>query len=113
MFSFSYSVSCNRYLFEQSLPLIKSLNIINALFYYRNEIGSCIEKAYEKLGLSEAARMLFFESVKPMKEYGVQVVTLLHSIQGLKIFPKVHWSRTREHQESTGSEHRNGGNNIC
>jgi 26S proteasome regulatory subunit N12 len=50
------------------------------LFYYRNEIASCIEKAYEKLGLSEAARMLFFESVKPMKEYGVQVVILLYSI---------------------------------
>merc|ERR1711971_440409 len=35
----------------------------------RNEIASCIEKAYEKIALSEAARMLFFETVKPMKEY--------------------------------------------
>ena len=54
------------------------------LFYYRNEIASCIEKAYEKLGLSEAARMLFFESVKPMKEYGVQVVILLYIEYHLK-----------------------------
>ena len=46
----------------------------------------------------------------------------LHSvyIQGLKEFPKVHWSRTSEHQESTdpekfstGPEYRNGGNKIC
>jgi len=39
--------------------------------------------------------------------------------QGLKIFPKVHWSRTNEHQESTGPEnistgpeYWNGGNKI-
>jgi hypothetical protein len=49
------------------------------------------------------------------------------SIQGLIFFPQVHWTRTSEHQESTGphwtrtSEHqestgpeyRNGGNKIC
>jgi hypothetical protein len=41
-------------------------------------------------------------------------------IQRLIFFPKVHWSRTSEHQESTGSEkcstgpeYRNGGNKIC
>ena len=41
-------------------------------------------------------------------------------IQGLNFFPKVHWSRSSEHQESTGSEkcstgpeYRNGGNKIC
>ena len=43
------------------------------IYTCRNEIASCIEKAYEKLALQEAARMLFFESVKPMKEYAVQV----------------------------------------
>jgi hypothetical protein len=35
-------------------------------------------------------------------------------IQGLKNFPKVHWSKTSEHQKSTGpEEYRNGGNKIC
>ncbi|XP_052700636.1 26S proteasome non-ATPase regulatory subunit 8-like [Crassostrea angulata] len=38
----------------------------------RNEIASCIEKAYEKIALNEAARMLFFENAKPMKDYAVQ-----------------------------------------
>jgi hypothetical protein len=33
--------------------------------------------------------------------------------QGLRNFPKVHWSSTSEHQESTGPEYRNGGNKIC
>jgi len=40
-------------------------------------------------------------------------------MQGLKKFPKVHWSRTSEHQESTGPEkfstgreYRNEGNKI-
>ena len=40
--------------------------------------------------------------------------------QGLKKIPKVHWSMTSEHQESTGPEtnstgpeYRNGGNKIC
>ena len=33
--------------------------------------------------------------------------------QGLIFFPKVHGSRTGEHQESTGPEYRNGGNKIC
>jgi hypothetical protein len=51
---------------------------------------------------------------KKQKKQGLVV------IQGLKNFPKVHWSRTREHQESTGPEkcstgpeYRNGGNKIC
>lgn len=35
----------------------------------RDEIAGCIEKAYHKIGLSEAARMLFFETQKPMKDY--------------------------------------------
>ena len=49
-------------------------------------------------------------------------VTIAINIQSqeLKKFPKVHWSRTSEHQKSTGleqfstgPEHRNGGNKIC
>ncbi|GFS25548.1 26S proteasome non-ATPase regulatory subunit 8 [Elysia marginata] len=38
----------------------------------RDEIAGCIEKAYHRIGLSEAARMLFFESQKPMREYAAQ-----------------------------------------
>jgi len=37
----------------------------------------------------------------------------LEQLQGLKTFPKVHWSRTSEHQESTSPEYRNEGNKIC
>ncbi|XP_046561962.1 26S proteasome non-ATPase regulatory subunit 8-like isoform X1 [Haliotis rubra] len=39
----------------------------------RDEIAGCIEKAYERIALTEAGRMLFFESQKPMKEYATQV----------------------------------------
>ncbi|GBM40198.1 26S proteasome non-ATPase regulatory subunit 8 [Araneus ventricosus] len=35
----------------------------------RNEIAACIEKAYEKLALNEACRMLFFKQKKDMVEY--------------------------------------------
>ncbi|ESO93619.1 hypothetical protein LOTGIDRAFT_232655 [Lottia gigantea] len=38
----------------------------------RDEIAGCIEKAYEKIAPSEAARMLFFENQKLMKEYSEQ-----------------------------------------
>jgi hypothetical protein len=44
----------------------------------------------------------------------------LSNYQELIFFPKVHWSRTSEHQESigleqfsTGPKYRNGGNKIC
>ena len=33
--------------------------------------------------------------------------------QGLNKNSKVHWSKTSEHQESTGPEYRNEGNKIC
>ena len=49
---------------------------------------------------------------------GYILVSCVHS-QGLNNFPNVHWSRTREHQESTGPEffstgpeYRNRGNKI-
>jgi len=35
----------------------------------RAEIAGCIEKAYDRINFTEAARMLFFESEKPMKKY--------------------------------------------
>ena len=43
------------------------------VFFFRDEIASCMEKAYEKIAFSEAARMLFFESQKPMKQYAANV----------------------------------------
>ncbi|XP_014672971.1 PREDICTED: 26S proteasome non-ATPase regulatory subunit 8-like [Priapulus caudatus] len=38
----------------------------------RDEIANCMEKAYEEIAFSEAARMLFFETQKPMKVYATQ-----------------------------------------
>jgi len=35
----------------------------------RDEIAGCLEKAYTKIKFNEAARMLFFESQKPLKSY--------------------------------------------
>ena len=42
-------------------------------YLFRDEIAGCIEKAYEKIAFSEAARMLFFETEKPMKTYAEEV----------------------------------------
>lgn len=39
----------------------------------RNEIAACIEKAYEKLALNEASRMLFFTNKEEMNEYAKKV----------------------------------------
>lgn len=41
----------------------------------RNEIAACIEKAYEKLALNEASRMLFFTNKEEMNEYAKKVTT--------------------------------------
>jgi len=38
----------------------------------RDEIAGCIEKAYEKLEITEAARMLFFKTPKEVREYAVK-----------------------------------------
>ncbi|NXX15946.1 PSMD8 ATPase, partial [Podargus strigoides] len=35
----------------------------------RDEIAGCLEKAYEKILFSEAARVLFFPNAKKMAEY--------------------------------------------
>lgn len=42
----------------------------------RDEIAGCIEKAYPKIAMSEAARMLFFDTQKPMTEYAQKVGSL-------------------------------------
>ena len=47
--------------------------ISHGLYPFRDEIAGCIEKAYEKIAFSETARMLFFESQKPMKQYAAEV----------------------------------------
>ncbi|XP_002731397.2 26S proteasome non-ATPase regulatory subunit 8-like [Saccoglossus kowalevskii] len=38
----------------------------------RDEIAACTEKAYEKIAFSEAARMLFYQKQKEMKEYATK-----------------------------------------
>jgi hypothetical protein len=45
----------------------------NRVTLCREEIAGCLEKAYEKIAVSEAARMLFFDSEKPMREYSATV----------------------------------------
>ena len=49
-----------------------NVNIFPCTFS-RNDIGADIEKAYENIGFSEAARMLFFETQKPMTQYAQEV----------------------------------------
>ena len=53
------------------------LSAVNVCF--RDEIAACIEKAYEKIAFGEAARMLFFESEKPMRTYAQEVRSGLSS----------------------------------
>lgn len=38
-----------------------------------DEIASCLEKAYEKIGFSEARRMLFFDTEQLMFSYAREV----------------------------------------
>jgi len=35
----------------------------------REEIGACIEKAYEKISIQEAARFLFFDNVRQLQDF--------------------------------------------
>ncbi|KAI0220201.1 26S proteasome non-ATPase regulatory subunit 8 [Lamellibrachia satsuma] len=61
----------------------------------RDEIAGCIEKAYEKIAFGEAARMLFFESEKPMRTYAQEHGWKLNSEN---FFYFVHEeSKTEEH----------------
>ena len=39
----------------------------------RDEIAACLEKAYEKISLSEAARMLNLQNQSLIKDYGIKV----------------------------------------
>ena len=39
----------------------------------RDEIARCLEKAYEKIGFSEARRMLFFDTEQLMINYAREV----------------------------------------
>ena len=60
--------------FIEDIALISKVDCqVLFLSLYRDEIATCIEKAYNQIGLSEAARMLFFETQKPMKEYSMEV----------------------------------------
>ena len=35
----------------------------------REEIGACIEKAYDRISIQEAARLLFFDNIKQMTDF--------------------------------------------
>lgn len=39
----------------------------------RGEIAVCLEKAYEKISLNEAARMLYMPNTQSIREYGTKV----------------------------------------
>lgn len=39
----------------------------------RNEIAVCLEKAYEKISLKDAARMLYLPNEEVAKTFGVKV----------------------------------------
>lgn len=39
----------------------------------RGEIAVCLEKAYEKISLKDAARMLYLQTEDAAKAFGVQV----------------------------------------
>jgi len=39
----------------------------------RGEIAACMEKAYDKISVNEAARMLHFNSAATILEYGAKV----------------------------------------
>lgn len=52
------------------------------MFFYRDEIAGCIEKAYEQIQFNEATRVLFFSSPKKMTEYAKKV-----SVRSLVLVP--------------------------
>lgn len=63
-------------MFEPIYVIIVCISYIKIkiiFFFNRDEIAGCIEKAYERINFTEAARMLFFDSEKPMKNYYQEV----------------------------------------
>lgn len=44
----------------------------------RGEIAACMEKAYDKVTLNEAARMLHLSSLPAIKEYGEKVCNITY-----------------------------------
>ena len=40
----------------------------------RDEIAACMEKSFDKIHLSEAAKMLSITNINTMKEYGKKVI---------------------------------------
>lgn len=57
-------------------PLIKR----SLLFVQRNEIAQCFEKAYERLDVCEAARMLFLDSPTAAINYAKSVTILICNV---------------------------------
>lgn len=42
----------------------------------RDEIAACMEKSFDKIRMSEAAKMLSISNLNNMKEYGKKVTSL-------------------------------------
>jgi predicted CDP-diglyceride synthetase/phosphatidate cytidylyltransferase len=57
----------------------------------------------------------YYMYITPICIYLYIIINALNGTkdQGLNKNSKVHWSKTSEHQESTGPEYRNEGNKMC
>ena len=64
---------CALSLYDAAVKNETSSIVFSVFSVGRDEIAGCIDKAYTKIALSEAARMLFFDSQKPMQDYAQQV----------------------------------------
>ena len=68
------SVSLQIFLAKGNVPAESYNFFIDILLdTIRDEIAACLEKAYEKISLSEAARMLNLSNQAAIKEYGAKV----------------------------------------
>lgn len=50
------------------------------VFFFRDEIAACTEKAYQCISLPEASRILYFESEKDMRAFAEKVSFVVNNI---------------------------------
>ena len=51
----------------------------------RDEIAGCMEKSFDKIRMSEAAKMLSIPNLNSMKEYGEKVLTYQSSLDFIEL----------------------------
>ena len=51
----------------------------------RDEIAGCMEKSFDKIRMSEAAKMLSIPKLNSMKEYGEKVLTYQSSLDFIEL----------------------------